>query len=297
MKKRILAAGVACLLLAACSTGTTNPSTGGSSTTTPVTGNKVRIAMIPTITGIPYFQTVKQGVDEAAAELGDQVEVIWTGPTTTEASAQVSIVQNMINAKVDVIAIAANDKEALAPVLQQALDAGIHVMTWSDDASVREINVQLIDPDVFGATLVDQLVEQTGEQAHVAVLSATPTSPNQTAWLAGIKKRIAEAHSGVVIDTVEYVGEDQEAAMNRTKDLIRSNPNLNGIITIVSPALPGAAQAIESMGVQGKVALVGNSLPNGIRQYFKTGTLKKAILWNPIDDGYLNVYTALALAK
>jgi len=157
--------------------------------------------------------------------------------------------------------------------------------------------VQLIDANEFGAALADQMAEQVGEDADVAVVTSTLTAPNQSAWLEGIKARIAEAHPGLNIVTTMESGEDQELAMNQTKDIIRAYPDVKGVFAITTAALPGAAQAVESLGLSGEIAVVGNSTPNAIKQYFDSGTLKSAVLWNPIDHGYLTVYSALALAK
>jgi rhamnose transport system substrate-binding protein len=258
---------------------------------------KTQIAIIPKIVGIPYYAAVEQGVKEAAAELGDDVEVIWNGPATAEASAQVQIIQDMISAQVDVIAIAANDPAAVAPALQQAEDAGIRVMSWDGDANVRELFVQLIDPDAFGAALADQMAEQVGETADVAIITSTLTAPNQAAWTKGIEAQIAAEHPGLNIVTTTESGEDQALANTQAKDIINAYPNVKGIFAITTAALPGAAQAVESLGLSGQIAVVGNSTPNAIREYLKSGVLKSAVLWNPLDHGYLTVYSALALAN
>lgn len=285
------------LSIAGCSMGsspTAGPATGGSAGAE--SGKPLQIAIIPKINGIPYYQAVKKGVDEAAAELGDKVKVIWNGPSTAEASAQVQIIENMISAKVDVIAVAANDPAAVSPALQKAKDAGIRVMSWDGDADVRELFVQLVDAQQFGATLADQMAEQVGEKADVAVVTSTRTAPNQSAWLKGIEARIAEKHPGLKIVTLTESGEDQGLAQKQTKEILGAYPNVKGIFAITTAALPGAAQAVESLGKSGQIAVVGNSTPNAIKQYFASGTLKSAVLWNPIDHGYLTVQAAYALA-
>ncbi|GAB3618301.1 rhamnose ABC transporter substrate-binding protein [Okibacterium endophyticum] len=291
--RKVIAATAAAfaLTLTGCSMGAA-PTAGGDAD-----ADTLQIAIIPKINGIPYYQAVQEGVEEAAAELGDAVEVIWNGPSTAEASAQVQIIQNMVNAKVDVIAIAANDPAAVAPALQQAEDAGIKVMSWDGDADVRELFVQLVDAQAFGAELADQMAEQVGEEGDVAVVTSTLTAPNQSAWLEGIQARIAEAHPGLNIITTTESGEDQELAMNQTKDILRAYPDVKGIFAITTAALPGAAQAVESLGLSGEIAVIGNSTPNAIKQYFETGTLTSAVLWNPIDHGYLTVFAAYALAE
>ncbi|MFV0427663.1 MAG: substrate-binding domain-containing protein [Beutenbergiaceae bacterium] len=299
--RRMRLAGVAAVLgvlaLAACSTGSGPDDTSSSSEQSGGDGDGVTIAIIPKINGIPYYQAVETGVNEAAEELGEAVEVIWNGPAEAEASAQIQIIQNMINAEVDVIAIASNDPAAVAPALQQAQDAGIHVMSWDGDADVREIFVQLIDANDFGAALADQMAEEAGPDAEVAVVTSTLTAPNQSAWLAGIEARIAQEYPDMSIVTTTESGEDQQLAMQQSMDIIRAYPDVAGIFAITTAALPGAAQAVEQLDLSGDIAVVGNSTPNAIKQYFDSGTLQSAVLWNPIDHGYLTVFTAYQLAS
>lgn len=290
-----LAATVA-LSLGGCSVDSTTPTDAGGAGGGEE-GGPLQIAVIPKVIGIPYYSAVEQGVEEAAAELGEAVDVIWNGPATAEASAQVQIVQDMINAGVDVIAIAANDPAAVAPALQQAEDAGIDVLSWDGDADVRELFVQLIDPNEFGAELADQMAEQAGEDADVAIITSTLTAPNQAAWTEGIEARIAEAYPDMTIVTTTESGEDQALANSQAKDIINAYPDVDGIFAITTAALPGAAQAVESLGLTGEIAVVGNSTPNAIREYIDSEVLESAVLWNPVDHGYLTVYSALALAE
>lgn len=287
-------AGSASLLLAACAGPTSSAAPAGGSAV--ASDGPVRIAVIPKINGIPYYEVVKSGVDEAAEELGDDVEVIWNGPSTDEASQQIQIIQNMVNAKVDVIAIAANDTAAVAPALQAAEAAGVKVMSWDGDADVRDVFVQLVDPAAFGAELADLMAEQVDGAGDVAIITSTFTAPNQVAWIDGIEAQLAAKYPDIDVVTTVESGEDQQRAMQQATDLIQSNPNLKGLFAVTTAALPGAAQAVENLGLSGKVAVVGNSTPNAIKQYFESGTLESAALWNPADHGYLVVETAYALA-
>jgi ABC-type sugar transport system substrate-binding protein len=286
---------VAGLVAAGCGGTSDSGSTGGSGGAGGSSAKKLRIAIVPKVIGIPYYAAVEKGVKEADAELSD-VDVIWTGAKTDQADQQVQVIQNLINSKVDAIAVAANDPAAIAPVLKQAEARGIKVMSWDGDADVRDIFVQLVDPSAFGAELADQMAKQVGTTGEVAVVTSTFTAPNQKAWLAGIKQQIAAKYPGLKIVTTVQSQEDQQLAFKVTKDILKSHPNVKGIFAITTVALPGAAQAVKSLGKVGKVAVVGNSTPNAIRQYFKDGTLKSAVLWNPLDHGYLAVYTARQLA-
>jgi rhamnose transport system substrate-binding protein len=66
-------------------------------------------------------------------------------------------------------------------------------------------------------------------------------------------------------------------------------------VALGAPNLPGVARAVRDAGLAGKVAVVGNSTPNLMREFLKDGTVKTVLLWNAPDHGYLTVYSARQL--
>eukprot|EP01035_Chromulina_nebulosa_P054079 gene54079-74010_t len=69
-----------------------------------------KIALVVKALGIGFFDAVRDGGLEAAKELGN-VDLIYTGPTTTTAEAQIAVIDALIAQKVDAIVISANDKD------------------------------------------------------------------------------------------------------------------------------------------------------------------------------------------
>lgn len=78
---------------------------------------KYKIAFVPKLIGIPYFNAMEEGGKKAAADL--DVEFIYTGPVTADVAKQSEIVDNLITQGVDAIAVAPNDPAAITPVLKK----------------------------------------------------------------------------------------------------------------------------------------------------------------------------------
>lgn len=102
---------------------------------------KYKIAFVPKLIGIPYFNAMEEGGKKAAADL--DVEFIYTGPVTADVAKQSEIVDNLITQGVDAIAVAPNDPAAITPVLKKAKEKGIAVLTSDTDGAqdVREVFV------------------------------------------------------------------------------------------------------------------------------------------------------------
>ena len=67
--------------------------------------SKLMVAMLPKSKGNGYFISCKVGADKAARELG--IQLLFDGPTDSNAAKQNEIVENWITLGVDVIAVAA----------------------------------------------------------------------------------------------------------------------------------------------------------------------------------------------
>ncbi len=77
-------------------------------------GQPITIVDIPKLIGIGYFNATAQGMQEAAAELGN-VEVINDGPTAGNIDEQITFIDNYITQGVNGVLFAANDPVAIAP--------------------------------------------------------------------------------------------------------------------------------------------------------------------------------------
>ena len=253
-----------------------------------------RIVIMPKLVGIAYYDAVKTGIDAAARELHD-VSVTWLGPSQDQVERQIEMIERLIPSKPDLIAVAANDPVAIVPVLAKAQGAGIHVMSWDGDTNQREFFVNLVDFEQFGAQLVEAMSREIGTQGDIAIITTSFTAPNQTSWISAMKRTIYAKYPGLRIVDIRPAGESTEEAYRIAQDYLKSVPGLKGIVALGAPNNPGAARAVRDAGLAGKVAVVGNSTPNLMREFLKDGTVKTVLLWNAPDHGYLTVYTARQL--
>jgi len=181
------------------------------------------------------------------------------------------------------------------PVLAKAQRASIHVISWDGDTNQREFFVNLVDFEQFGAQLVEAMSREIGPKGDIAVVTTSFTAPNQTSWINAMKRTIYAKYPGLRIVDIRPAGESTEEAYRIAQDYLKSLPELKGIVALGAPNNPGVARAVRDAGLAGKVAVVGNSTPNLMREYLKDGTVKTVLLWNAPDHGYLTVYTARQL--
>ena len=253
----------------------------------------ITILFMPKLTNIPYFQSTNEGAQAVAEELG--IEVIYDGPTTADAAAQVTMLENYIAQGVDAIVVGPNDPEAMTSVLKKAKDEGIIVLDWDTqaDPEVTDGSVyNVVDKD-FGEHLVDKLVEYMGtDEGDIAMITGGLSAANLNAWIDAGNAYMAEKYPGLNVVTLEPSNESQDEAYQDTKDVMTAYPDVIGILGYSSPTGPGCGKAIADMGLQDQVAVVANGLEEDCQDVLASGGLDCACLWSTQKLGRLSIATA-----
>ncbi len=260
---------------------------------------KVKIAILVKSLGNGFFEAARDGAQEAAKELGD-VEILYQGPSQATAEGQIEIIDSLIAQKVQAIAISANDADALVPATKRAMKAGIKVISFDSGISQagRLVNLVPSQTDLIGAQQIQLVSELIGGKGEIAILSATSQATNQNAWIAVMKKTLADPkYAGLKLDAVVYGDDSSDKSYREALGLFKSYPNLKGIIAPTTVGIAATAKAIQDNGLTGKIQLTGLGLPSEMKAYIDAGVCGQMALWNPIDLGYSATYISYALVK
>jgi rhamnose transport system substrate-binding protein len=308
--RRLLAATASTLFLlgaGACG-GTTRENSGdtGSAAQTGASADPnaklkegVKMAFLPKQLNNPYTDVEVSGGKVALGELKGEYKLV--GPNDASASSQVSYINTLIQQQQDVIAIAANDPNAVCPSLKQAKAAKIKIVGFDSDATkdCRDVFINQATTQGIGESLVKMASEQAGPAGgEIAILSATPNATNQNAWIEVMKSELAKPeYSKLKLVKTAYGNDDDQKSFQEAQGLLQSYPNLKVIVSPTTVGIAAAGRYLSSSSYKGKVALTGLGLPNQMRQYVKDGTVKKFALWVPSDIGYLAAYAGVALSS
>lgn len=257
----------------------------------------VKVGFLPKLDTDPYFQVAGQGADEAVAEIGG--ERIQLAPSQATAEAQIEFINNLVAQGVKVIAISANDSNAVAPALKRAKANGVRVIAYDSDVSesARSMFINQAQGASLAAMMLKSMNDMIGD-GEFAILSSTPTATNQNAWIAQMKEEMATNpdYSGLNLVQVAYGEESEQINQQQTIALAQAYPDLKGIIVPAGIGLPAAARALEEAGLTGKIKLTGLAPATLISKYIQEGSAQD-IWWNVSDLGYLAYYAAQALAQ
>jgi rhamnose transport system substrate-binding protein len=281
---RIVIAAACAVLLVAC---------GKSGPQAPA---RTRVGIVAKSLGNGFFDAVHKGADEAGKEL--DAEVIFVGPTTPTAEGQIETLNALIAQHVDAIAVSANDPDALVPTLRKAMDRGIKVVSYDSAVAVggRHAHLAPSSDPLIGETVVALAAELAPRGGKFAVVSATPTSTNQNAWLGEMRKALG-AHPGLEMVGVAYGDDVSDKSYREAVALLQQHPDLEVLVSISSVGIVAAARAVQDQGLAGRVKVTGLGLPSELAGYVQSGVVPKFAIWNPIDLGYSTMQVATRLAR
>lgn len=279
--KKVLSVLAAAVLLAGCSSSSDGDS-----------GEALKIAHIPKLGTIGYFQAADKGVQRACAELG--AECAYKGPTEITAAAQVKEIQAAVQAGYNVLIVAANDKDALVPALKDAMAKGVTVVTYDSDVAQegRSVFVNQASSEGIGQALAKSASDLAGGAGDIAILSTTPDATNQNVWIDFMKKELAAKYPNVKVVATAYGLDKPEESTTETQGLIQKYPKIKAIVAPTSVGIVAAAKYVSGSASKGKVAVTGLGLPNDMKTYIKDGSNAQASLWDVENFGYVAVYVA-----
>ena len=252
-----------------------------------------KIFFLPKTTTIPVFTQNGIGAKKAAKELGDTIT--YNGPTDVSGPKQVPFIDAATRQHYDAIVISTPDPNAVAPALKRAAAKGVKVVSFDGDTAPdsRTIFVAPSTNSLIGALEVQWLGQEINYNGEFAILSATPTSPNQNTWIKFMKVELKKAkYKNMKLVKIAYGNDDPTDSAKQTQALLQAYPNLKGIIAPTSVGIQAAAQELQQEGKCKTVQLTGLGLPNDMRKYVKAGCANKFGLWDEQNLGYLSTYVA-----
>ncbi len=285
-----LMAVLAVIGLAGCGTAS-NPSAATSA------HGSYSIAFVPKLIGIPYFSAMNQGGKAAAKRFG--FKWIYEGPTTASVSGQAEYVRSLIQQHVNAIGVSANSPTALNPLIQEATQKKITF--YASDSNVSspksKLWVEQARSQALGYKVVDITAQEMHDSGQLAIISAGPTATNLNDWIHYMKQRLAQKYPKIQLLPIQYAGESISGAEQIASRMIAAYPHLKGFIGVATTIPPGAAQAVQNAGKKGKIVVSGVSDPNTVRPYIQSGVIKKVVLWNPVNLGYLTGWGVLQVLE
>lgn len=264
---------------------------GGAKEGATPTEKPITITLMAKVSGIPFFDAVNAGAQEAAKELG--ITVNYVNPVQPTAEAQIELIRAQILRNVSAITISSNDPDALVPAAKEAMSKGIVVTSWDSAVSPsgRQLFIEPGNMEEVGRWYIKSLGKYMNYEGKFAIVSAGQQMAVQNTFIKWMKEELKDPkYSKMELVSTVYGDDVMDKSYNEAIGLLSAYPDLKGIISPTSIGVIASAKAVVDQGKSGEVIVNGIGLPSQGIDYIKDGTLPEMILWNPVDLGYLTVY-------
>lgn len=255
-------------------------------------GKKLILNMKGPGAGNPFWAAVEKGALETAAALGLDVSVM-SPPAESDVASQIAQIEDAIAQGVAGIALAPTDPAALAPVVDEALAAGVKVV-FVDTMGSNE-GVTFIGTDnVAGAALAAQyLCDALDDGEQVAILQGIITQSTGQARATG-------AADGLAACALEIVAQlpadwDTAKALTVAEDILSGYPDLDGIFASNDNMALGALEAIKAAGLLDQITVVGYDANPNAADAVLTGDLEATIAQAPYNMGKFGIESLVRL--
>ena len=253
-------------------------------------GKEYQMAVIPKLRA-PWFNRLEVGTKKAAQDFG--VKTYMQAPASADEAEQARLIQDAISRGVDAILVVPNNAQSLEPVFAQAKQAGIAVITHeSPNQKNADFDIEMINNEKFGQAALELLAQGLGGKGEFVVYVGSLTVPAHNLWADAALKLAKEKYPDLKVMADRFpVSEDQNAARQKSLEVLRTYPDLRGFLAFGSQGGPGAAQAVRDQHVQGAI-VIGTTSPNQAAQFLDDGSMTKSILWDPGEAGYAMIWLA-----
>lgn len=229
------------LILAGCGGGSTS-----NETSTPKEGDGRTFAIVFPIVH-PFFEPVAENAKTYAKEVG--AELLVYAPDKFDVRQQVEILENLIAMKVDGIAVVPTDSEAVAPIINKALDAGIKVIAFeSDIPKSNRLGFQGTDNLKAGQALGEEIGQQLNGTGKIIVATGLPTQLSLNQRLDGMKEVLASKYPGIEILDIQSGQGDPSITLNVIESMIQAHPDFDVFSGIDATGGPVAAAVWKAKG-------------------------------------------------
>jgi simple sugar transport system substrate-binding protein len=275
-----IAAGLALATMAACSSQGGAQSAGGSA---PATSKRLTIAMISHAPeGDAFFDVIRKGAQDAADK--DNVEFKYS--SSGDIPTQSTFIQNAIDSKVDGIAVSLPNADALGPVVQKAVAAGIPVVAFNaGDTSWQKTGALAFygEPEKLAGEFAGTQLDKMGMKHALVVLQA-----QGQVQLEDRATGIASTFKGTT-DKLYAQGTDIPAYVSTVSSKLAQDPSIDAVVTL-GPAL-GVAMAQQAKESGSKAKIVTYAFNNDLLPLLQDGEVAFTIDQQPYLQGYLSVDT------
>lgn len=163
---------------------------------------------------------------------------------------QISDMEDLITMGVDVICLTAASPTALVPVVDEAMEEGITLISFDAGVDTDNVTASLVlDNTEFGRVDARWLADKIGKKGKVVVLAGQAGSKNAEQRVNGVNEVFAE-YPDIEVAALSYCDYDYATAKAAIESIISVYDDIDGILSLGGAMSRACVDAYEAAGLE-----------------------------------------------
>lgn len=226
---------------------------------------------------------VRAGVERADA--AENVNARFIGPVGADADAQISEIETLIG-QMDGLAISSVSTDALAPLINRVVEAGIPVITYNTDNPDSD-RLVFAGQDLVqsGREAGDLMGDVLGGKGRVVITTLDAAAQWSLDRESGAREALAKYDDIEVVRTLN-TGTDPQEIYAAIENAMLADPDIDGILSLECCSTPAAGEWVDRNGRVDDVKIVGFDLLDQTVDLVAEGVIQATIDQAPERQGY-----------
>ncbi|WP_144551381.1 sugar ABC transporter substrate-binding protein [Peribacillus simplex] len=240
-----------------------------------------------------YWKIVMAGAEDAAKELGAEVDFL--GPQAeTQYEQQIKMIEDQIATGVNALVVAPSQPDSVIPALNNADQSGIPVVLVDTDADFQD-KVSFVGTGNLkaGQLAGKHIAELLKDGDKVAILRGQMGSQTFDERVNGFQEALADKDIEFIVQDAQH---DREKSVNIMENILTANPDIKAVYATSDEMALGAAKALANKGKQ-NIPLIGfDGTPNGLAA-LQDGDMVANVAQDPYNMGFQAIEAAVKAVK
>jgi len=236
----------------------------------------------------PYYEPCYEGFQAAAEKYGVTAE--FEAPQQQQLGMQVKVIEDLIARGVDGIALSALDDAGLVAVIDEAMAAGVKVLTFDAEApSTKALSYIGTNNGAAGYEGGKKMAELMGGSGQVALLQATLGAVNLNVRAQEFQRAMKELAPGNEVVAIEEFQGDYAKAVNKVEALLETYPDLKAIFGISAYGAPAAATVVKEQNKAGQIIVAGFDDLQDTLEGIRDGSVNFCLVQKTFSMGWISI--------
>lgn len=245
--------------------------------------------------GSAFWTSATYGVEKEAEAAGVKLIKVDAGSDNNVAQ-QIGQIQDLIQRHVNAIIIGAANDDALKPVAERAIAAGIPVIGFSTPPNTDKMSSYIgADHYDMGRLQAECMGKAIGGKGQVAMMSFVTGQIWADLRAKGFKETVAKQFPGISIVAENRLVTTRAEAITLTEDWIQRFPDLAGIYTTVDDMAGGVVPTLKT--AKKSIVVTTSNLNPAAQKMIHDGDLPCTSIQKIVEQGRNALQQAVKAAK